>query len=90
MAASPIETALLRQLDTAGSIQDTGDYAQSQGYEHNELVGVLKSLDGTQMVISKVPTRCLPVPLYATQWTSLNMVLLNTLLHTCMMLNPPL
>ena len=54
MTSSPIEAALLRELDAAGSIPDTGDYAQSKGYEHAEVVGVLKSLDGTQMLLSKV------------------------------------
>ena len=54
MSGSPIEAALLRELDAAGSIPDTGEYAQRQGYEHTEVVGVLKSLDGTQMLLCKV------------------------------------
>ena len=52
-----LEAAVLRALDRDGEIPDTGDFASGLKADHNEVVGVMKSLESAGMVESKVRRR---------------------------------
>lgn len=50
-----METAILQTLDRDGAIADTGDWASSSGYDHNAVVGSVRSLHSHEMITSEVP-----------------------------------
>lgn len=54
MATADIEGPLLQQLDRDGAIADSGDFAAANGWEHNAVVGVIKSLEAAEMVVTQV------------------------------------
>lgn len=50
-----IESQILRAVHDNGCIEDTGDFAKAIGVEdHNELVGVMKSLESYDMILVEV------------------------------------
>jgi hypothetical protein len=51
-----IEQQLLRQLGQAGSIADTGPFAEGLKVDHLAVVGVLKSLEAAEMITMEVMT----------------------------------
>ncbi|KIY98410.1 phenylalanyl-tRNA synthetase alphachain [Monoraphidium neglectum] len=53
MATADIEGPLLQQLDRDGAIADSGDFAAANGWEHNAVVGVIKSLEAAEMVVTQ-------------------------------------
>ena len=46
-----IEASILSTLHEDGQVQDTGDFAQSIGVDHQAVVGVMKSLEAAEMII---------------------------------------
>lgn len=48
--AADLESGLLQGIDEAGSILDTGAYAESQDIDHLALVGVMKSLLAAEVI----------------------------------------
>lgn len=56
MAAAEIEAVLLQQLNNDEAIADSGDFAAANNWEHNAVVGVIKSLEAAEMVVTQV--RC--------------------------------
>lgn len=54
MAADGIEAALLRKLNENGDIPDSGEFASSIGADHLAVVGVIKSLQSAEMIVSQV------------------------------------
>jgi hypothetical protein len=54
MSAAEIETALLSKLGADGAIADSGDFAAANGWDHNAVVGVIKSLWSAEMVLTEV------------------------------------
>ncbi|KAI8467957.1 MAG: tRNA synthetases class II core domain (F)-domain-containing protein [Monoraphidium minutum] len=52
MAAADIEGLLLKQLDRDGAL-DSGEFAAANGWEHNAVVGVIKSLEAAEMVVTQ-------------------------------------
>ena len=49
-----MEAAILQTLDRDGAIADTGNWASSSGYDHNAVVGSVKSLHSYEMITSEV------------------------------------
>ncbi|KAL6766885.1 TSF3 [Auxenochlorella protothecoides x Auxenochlorella symbiontica] len=49
--AADLESGLLQSIDEAGSIQDTGAYAESHSVDHMALVGVMKSLLAAEIIL---------------------------------------
>jgi hypothetical protein len=49
-----MESAILQTLDRDGVIPDTGDYASASGYDHNAVVGSVKSLLSCEMLTAEV------------------------------------
>lgn len=56
MAPVDIENALLGAIADAGSLADTGDFAEKLGVDHLALVGVMKSLISDDYVVAKART----------------------------------
>lgn len=56
MAPVDIESALLGAIADAGSLADTGDFAERLGVDHLAVVGVMKSLISDDYVVAKVRT----------------------------------
>lgn len=54
MAAADVEALLLKTVDRDGSIADSGDFAAANGWDHNAVVGVIKSLEAAELVVTKV------------------------------------
>lgn len=54
--AADLESGLLQSIDEAGSIQDTGAYAESHSVDHMALVGVMKSLLAAEIILVEVRT----------------------------------
>lgn len=52
-AAADIEALLLKQVDRDGALADSGDFAAANGWDHNAVVGVIKSLEAAEMVVTK-------------------------------------
>eukprot|EP00803_Ostreobium_quekettii_P011004 evm.model.scf_119EXC.22 EVM.evm.TU.scf_119EXC.22 scf_119EXC:133697-133849(-) len=48
-----LEASVLRALDQDGEIGDTADLAAKLGVDHMSLVGVMKSLESAEMVVSQ-------------------------------------
>jgi len=54
MSVAEIETAILSTVGAKGEVADSGDFAAANGWEHNAVVGVIKSLESAEMVLAKV------------------------------------
>jgi hypothetical protein len=54
MSAPDIEALLLQQLDRDGAIADSSDFAAANGWDHQAVVGVIKSLEQAEMIATKV------------------------------------
>ena len=52
--ADQIEANILQTLSTQESIADSGEYAASLGVDHMAVVGVVKSLGSSEMIIYEV------------------------------------
>ncbi len=52
--ASDLETRVLASVAELGQIEDTEEYCKQHAIDHNLLVGVLKSLQSSNMIIMKV------------------------------------
>jgi hypothetical protein len=57
MSAAEIEAALLKQVHADGAIADSGEFAAANGWDHNAVVGVIKSVEAAEMVVTQV-RRC--------------------------------
>ncbi|KAK9164150.1 hypothetical protein Syun_005052 [Stephania yunnanensis] len=44
------EKAILEQLDSAETIPDSGDFSSAKGFDHNDIVNIIKSLHGFRLV----------------------------------------
>ncbi|KAK9129877.1 hypothetical protein Sjap_010364 [Stephania japonica] len=44
------EKAILEQLDSTETIADSGDFSSAKGFDHNEIVNIIKSLHGFKFV----------------------------------------
>ena len=53
-AAADVEALLLKQVDRDGAVADSGEFAAANGWDHNAVVGVIKSLEAAEMVVTKV------------------------------------
>jgi hypothetical protein len=49
-----IEATMLQQLAEAGSIADSGEFAQALGQDHLKVVGTIKSLEAAEMITVEV------------------------------------
>lgn len=58
--AEAIEQLLLQQLADAGTVADSGEFAAGQGYEHEAVVGTIKSLQMAEMIAVEVSMGCYP------------------------------
>lgn len=52
--ADNIEQSLLQALAQNGSIADTGAFATQLGVDHLAVVGVMKSLQASEMIVAEV------------------------------------
>lgn len=52
-APADLETRVLAALHSDGSIADSGDFANSIGQDHNILVGIIKSLEAYDMIVTQ-------------------------------------
>lgn len=48
-----LEGSLLKAIDDAGQIADSGDFAASMSSDHLAVVGVIKSLEASEMILVK-------------------------------------
>lgn len=53
-----LEKAVLAAVDKHGQIADSTRFAEEQGVEHLKLVGVIKSLEASEMITVKVRHCC--------------------------------
>ena len=61
--AAGIEDRLLGELASgAGSVDDTGPWAEAQAFDHLEVVGVMKSLERAEMIGFQVCRDCQQSP----------------------------
>jgi hypothetical protein len=51
--AMDLEASLLKAIDDAGEIADSGDFAASMSSDHLAVVGVIKSLQASEMILVK-------------------------------------
>ncbi len=49
-----VETALLQELDKAGKIASTAEFAKQNGFDHNLVVGVVKKFESHGLISSEV------------------------------------
>lgn len=56
--AEAIESALLKTLHENGDIADSGDFAASIGADHLAVVGTIKSLLSSEMILSQARRWC--------------------------------
>jgi DNA-binding MarR family transcriptional regulator len=52
-----LEQQLLQAVNEAGSIEDSGEFAEKLQVDHNAVVGVIKSLQAAEMIVTQVPLR---------------------------------
>lgn len=52
--SADLETRVLASVAEAGQIDDTEAYCQQHAIDHNQLVGVLKSLQSSNMLVMQV------------------------------------
>jgi hypothetical protein len=64
--AEAIETALLKYIHDNGDCKDSGDFAKELGVDHLAVVGVIKSLQASEMILIEV---CRPI--LAVNWLDL-------------------
>lgn len=50
MASSELETQLLASINETGSVADSGEWAQSRSVDHLTVVGLVKSLQASEMI----------------------------------------
>ena len=50
-----LEASLLLELGEQGNIADSGDFATKLGVEHGLVVGIIKSLQASEMITVEVP-----------------------------------
>jgi phenylalanyl-tRNA synthetase alpha chain len=54
--ADQLETALLQALNERGTVADSGDLAKELGVDHMQLVGTIRSLQASEMIVAEVRT----------------------------------
>ncbi len=53
-----LEGQLLQALNEKECIADSGDFAKSQGVDHMAVVGVIRSLQASEMIVAEVGPPC--------------------------------
>jgi hypothetical protein len=53
-----LETALLKALNESGEIPDSGALAAALKVDHLQLVGTIKSLQSSEMIVAHVGPQC--------------------------------
>jgi hypothetical protein len=57
MSAAEIEATLLQTLGKDGAVADSADFAAAHGWDHLAVVGVIKSLEAAEMLVTQVRRR---------------------------------
>lgn len=57
MSSDQIESRVLQSINDAGQISDSGDFAAAESIEHLALVGVIKSLAASELILVEVRDR---------------------------------
>ena len=57
MATDTIETKVLQSINDHEQIADSGDFAAAEAIEHLALVGVIKSLASSELIVVEVSIR---------------------------------
>lgn len=89
--AEAIETALLKHVNDHGDCKDSGEFATALGVDHLAVVGVIKSLQASEMIVAQVNEPSInkdeqdlqkPAPAAATHATQKLMCFLCAAVHT--------